>query len=171
MGNTTGIDWRYMPLKDRLFARVEVTDGCWYWKGPTSGGGYGKISVNREGRVVHRVCYELLVGPIPENLVLDHICRVKHCVNPSHLRAVDSRTNSVENSVSPMAVNAAKTHCVNGHELSGDNVKHESGVYKGWAYTRRHCLACRRLADRKRRARKRTALSPFTDSAEVRSDA
>jgi hypothetical protein len=69
----------------RLFAKVQKTDGCWLWQGSATADGYGEIW--RDGRLerVHRVAYELLVGPIPDGLFILHSCDTPNCVNPSHL--------------------------------------------------------------------------------------
>jgi hypothetical protein len=87
------------PIEDRLWERVAVDDdsGCWLWMGRVDDWGYGRISAGggkgRELRV-HRVAYELLVGPIPDGLVIDHLCLVKRCVYPDHLEPVTSEENS-----------------------------------------------------------------------------
>jgi len=123
---------------------------CWTWTGYTSGFGYGRVKLRSGAQRTanaHRVFYECLVGPIPDGLQLDHLCRVRNCVNPDHLEPVTQREN-VLRGVGLSAVNARKTHCSQGHPLSGDNLKIEvSG--------RRRCLACRREVDRRRDARRR----------------
>ena len=72
---------------DRFWAKVDKGIFCWDWLGGKSNG-YGRFWV--EGRLVqaHRWAYETMVGPIPEGLTLDHLCRVRYCVNPSHLEPV-----------------------------------------------------------------------------------
>ncbi len=82
------------PLGLRLFRRVERTDsGCWLWTGALNGG-YGRIH-HSPGRVLytHRAAYELLVGPVPEGMDLDHLCRNRACCNPDHLEPVTRREN------------------------------------------------------------------------------
>lgn len=73
---------------ERLWQRVEKGEGCWIWPDATNDAGYGQV--HHQGRVVyvHRLAYEQLVGPIPEGLVLDHLCRNTRCVNPAHLEPV-----------------------------------------------------------------------------------
>src|SRR3546814_10434391 len=83
-------------IMERLFERVmpiPVT-GCWIWEGSDSGNGYGKVSIGGRDCMFHRVVYELLVGPIPPDRVLDHRCRVRRCCNPDHLEPVTVRVNT-----------------------------------------------------------------------------
>jgi hypothetical protein len=100
---------------------VDPDTGCWVWQGMTNGRGYGRIM--RDGRLVaaHRVYYELEHGPVAEGLVLDHLCRNSLCVNATHLEPVTVRVNSLRGAGLP-AKNDAKTHCPQGHPLSGDNL-------------------------------------------------
>lgn len=67
---------------------------CWLWTGRPEGKGYGQIRVNNRAVMVHRFSYELLVGPIPDDLTIDHLCMVKLCVRPSHLEPVTSEENT-----------------------------------------------------------------------------
>ena len=89
--------------------------------------GYGTFGVptvdpHRHRTVlVHRYSYELFVGPIPRSLVIDHMCRVRHCVNPDHLRIVTRRINNLQNTVSHVALNPDKTHCPVGHLYDEEN--------------------------------------------------
>lgn len=69
-------------------------EACWQWQGCTNGTGYGQISLDAKMRYAHRLAYELMVGPIPEGLVIDHLCRNKGCVNPDHLEAVTTEVNN-----------------------------------------------------------------------------
>lgn len=114
----------------RFWRHVEITTGgCWLWTGSLSGKGYGRFhSGGRRGRSLraHRVAYELLVGPIPDGLQLDHVtawgCTSKACVNPAHLEPVTNRVN-VLRGVGPTAQNAAKTHCFRGHPFDDENTQ------------------------------------------------
>lgn len=110
---------------DRRFTdsiEPEPTSGCWLWAADAFASGYGRfwVSSQRKSWRAHRVSYERFVGPIPAGLTLDHLCRVKLCVNPAHLEAVTHRVNCLRG-ISQPAVNARKTHCKNGHLLSPDN--------------------------------------------------
>lgn len=111
---------------------------CWEWTASLRNG-YGQFGV-RAGHVVpaHRFAYEHLVGPIPDGMVIDHLCRNTRCVNPAHLEPVTNVEN-VMRGESPMARNARTTHCTHGHELVGANLYVDP---KG----RRQCRACRRAS-------------------------
>src|SRR5215831_2038423 len=81
-----------VPMIERLADKIMVGDDCWEWTAGKDRDGYGQLHVSRpEGDSsarAHRVVYELLVGPIPEGLTLDHLCRNRGCVKPSHLDPV-----------------------------------------------------------------------------------
>lgn len=119
---------------------------CWLWLGAMTKGGYGKVG--KPTRLTHRVAYELVVGPIPEGLQIDHLCRVRSCQNPAHMEPVTAHENQ-RRSRSVSGLNMAKTHCDAGHELSGDNlfVYPEDSARAG----RRACRACINRNARKRR--------------------
>ena len=82
-------------MADRFWAKVEKTANCWFWRAyidrKTGYGGFQVHRVKKEG--AHRVAYMLTIGPIPESLTIDHLCRIRHCVNPSHLEAVPIGVN------------------------------------------------------------------------------
>lgn len=129
----------------------EPMSGCWLWTGALSCG-YGVIGVNGRSMRAHRWSYERDKGPIPPELEIDHLCRVKCCVNPDHLEAVTHSVN-ISRTDSPAkgrAFQLAKTHCPQGHPYSGDNLY----VYKNI----RGCRACRDAAILKYRTKKRNAL-------------
>jgi hypothetical protein len=91
------------------------TVGCWDWLGTILGNGYGQFGTKGRRFLAHRFAYELAVGPIPDGLVIDHLCRNRRCVNPAHLEAVTDYVN-VHRSNAASALNALKTHCPRGHE-------------------------------------------------------
>lgn len=102
--------------------RVKVEkSGCHNFTGAIGSGGYGVIRFRDKIMYVHRYIWERDVGPIPEGMVVDHKCRNRACCNPDHLRVVTKRVNALENSTSPIAANATKTHCPKGHEYSLGN--------------------------------------------------
>ena len=110
-------------LYQRFWAKVNKTDTCWLWTASTIGG-YGAIYAGeRLGKnlLAHRVAYEMLVGPIPEGLYLDHLCRVTLCVNPNHLEPVTPRENLLRGE-NHAAKKSRQTECLRGHPLSGANL-------------------------------------------------
>lgn len=118
---------------------------CWLWTSTTGGNGkYGQFSVNGRFMAAHRFAYELLVGPIPEGLDLDHVkargCRSTLCVNPAHLEPVTRRENLLRGDTF-IAENAAKTHCPQGHPLAGGNLLASN-------LGRRQCRTCKQARDR-----------------------
>lgn len=116
----------------------EPNSGCWLWTGRPANGHqeYGALYFAGKNHYAHRVGWELYRGPIGAGMVLDHICRVPACVNPDHLRVVTQRQNTLENSLSVWAKNAAKTHCKYGHPLVGENIYSPPGT------THRNCREC-----------------------------
>lgn len=120
----------------KRLADVSKGDGCWIWPGHVDSDGYGRFRFGRRNWAAHRVSYEVHVGPISEGLVIDHICRVRRCIKPAHLRAVDRKTNALENSTSVSALAAQKTHCPRGHPYDGDNLSTGAGD--------RRCRTCDR---------------------------
>jgi hypothetical protein len=102
-------------LFERLEEKIDLTDpgGCWPWLG-TRPNGYGMVDVDGPMRKAHRVLYELVVGPVPGGLVLDHLCRNRACVNPDHLEPVTQRENALRG-IGPTAENARKRRCLHGH--------------------------------------------------------
>lgn len=139
-------------LPERIAKKISVdTDsGCWLWAGALSQG-YGSVSLDGRSQRAHRVVYKLLAGEIPDGLQLDHLCRVRRCVNPSHLEPVTNRENAIRG-VGWAGQHARKTHCVNGHEFSPEN------TYV-WARDprRRYCRACTRRHRLAHRAKLREA--------------
>lgn len=118
--------------------------GCWLWTGAKTSNGYGYLNTDGGRRLAHRFSYESLVGPIPAGLQLDHLCRVRHCVNPTHLEPVTQRENVLRGE-GLSAANARKTHCSRGHEYTPENTY----IY---AEGRRHCRPCALANARARRA-------------------
>lgn len=98
-----------------LLVRVEKSadpNGCWLWTGSITPKGYGLIRAGGRVQSVHRFAYEALVGPIPDGLQLDHLCRVRNCVNPDHLEPVTGRINQQRGLINQ---NAPKETCDKGH--------------------------------------------------------
>jgi hypothetical protein len=124
------------PPEVRFWAKVDKTGDCWIWTGARSYH-YGIFGVCKGlNAPAHRYAYELLVGPIPKGLVLDHLCKNPPCVNPAHLEPVTSVANVARGSGFGSR-NAAKTHCPKGHEYSPEN----TAVNSNGA---RYCRICHR---------------------------
>jgi len=132
-------------LEERFWAKVDRRgpDDCWEWRAYRRPNGYGQFDTLKVlgTNLAHRAAYLLLVGPIPAGLTLDHLCRNRGCVNPSHLEPVTAGEN-VLRGIGPTAANARRTHCIHGHPFSGGNLyMHPSG--------QRMCRTCRAGWDRK----------------------
>lgn len=135
---------RIVSVRERLEVRRAVDgNGCWNWMGHRDPDGYGRISIKRQARLVHRVSYEFYVGPIPAGLQLDHLCRNRACFNPEHLEPVTSLVNSRRSPIS----HAGKTHCPQGHPYDEVNTyvfrDRKSGK------DARRCRQCKRDAYRR----------------------
>lgn len=144
-----------MSAVARFWSHVDRTGECWEWTGCRDRDGYGITGKTFGTTRAHRVAYLLETGPVPDGLVIDHLCRNRGCVNPAHLEAVTNREN-LHRGETFNAINAAKTHCPRGHELVGDNLV-PSRLKRG----QRECLICSRESSRRniaaRRARERAA--------------
>lgn len=142
------------PPAVRFFVRVDHSSSvfaCWIWKGARTSNGYGSFNVGGQRTVpAHRFAYELLVGPIPEGLDLDHLCRVRHCVNPMHLEPVTNAENILRGEAPP-AVNARRDRCKRGHEFTPEN------TYTTGARGDRQCRTCRRERDHRNYLKKKAS--------------
>lgn len=168
---------KVIPVVDRLRLRsIEapclvkgILGPCRVWTGACDPKGYGMINNGPpEGKTVraHRIAYTILVGPIPDGLELDHLCRRRDCWNPDHLEPVTTAENSSRGR--SWTHQAAKTHCPKGHPFDVDNTYESNG--------KRHCRECRdssgRAYDmanrefRARRARERRAAKKVAKKGE-----
>ncbi len=141
-------------LPSAIVDRIDADGDCWEWTGAKHESGYGRYRMGgRDGRFwyVHRLVWELLVGPIPDGLHIDHLCRNRLCCNPDHLEPVTPAENTRR---SPSwNGESAKTHCPYGHPYSGDNLQTQ-GRRKHW----RRCAACHAQRNREYRERRRNAV-------------
>ena len=140
----------------RFWDRADKSGGpsaCWIWLGSRTGGKgkapYGVIrDASSKSFAAHRVAFELLNGPIPVDLTIDHLCRTPPCVNPAHMEPVSRAENTRRAPLVQAA--AAKTHCMRGHAFTPENT-YICG--KGW----RHCKLCQNATVRQYRAKQAAA--------------
>lgn len=145
-----------LALQERLdrHSIPEPNSGCWLWVGSISRNGYGRVNVrlpngHHAPRGAHRVSYELACGPVDGSLDIDHLCRTRCCINPSHLEPVTRSENlrRGDSAAVARARTALITSCPQGHPLSGDNL-YLSNEGK------RACRICRSAASRRYKASK-----------------
>jgi len=153
--STADIEWD-AEWSERFDKFVIFTEDHWLWIGAVDeSDGYGRFKAAGQSRRTHRLAYARWVGPLNDpdekKVIVDHKCRVRHCVNPEHLRLVTYRDNA-ENSDSPIAENMRKEVCERGHPFDQANTYTVKGG-KTWP-AGRACRACRREWMRDYRARK-----------------
>jgi hypothetical protein len=141
-----------MPLNttaEQRIARATSVDGngCWVWQRGRDGNGYGRIRFQGVAYPTHRFSYEVHRGPIPDGLVLDHLCRNILCCNPDHLEPVTQEEN-LKRGQAPNMVTHREGVCRRGHELTGHNVIHRGDG-------RIRCRECHNSGIRERRLMKR----------------
>lgn len=129
---------------------MPVTEsGCWLWMGYERPDQYGEFRIERKHQLTHRVSYELYRGSIPRHLQIDHLCRVRQCVNPEHLELVTQRVNILRGN-GASAKNPMKTQCPYGHVYDEANTNLQ--FYRG--RVKRRCRNCHRQKERVRYQRK-----------------
>jgi hypothetical protein len=133
-----------VPFEERFWARVEKTDACWLWTGGKSHDGYGSLNRTNGPKVrAHRASYEMFVGPIPEEMTVDHICFNTLCVNPEHLQLLSSADNARRQRLRLLGL------CSNGHKMTPENTYVRPGTDV------RRCKTCVRDRGREYRARQK----------------
>jgi len=151
-----GLSRTVMGLPVEIAGRLIITDmgyetPCLIWTGTIAENGYGVITINQKQYKVHRVTYAAAQGvdvaDLDPDLVIDHLCRVHECENASHAELVTDRIN-VLRGVSFAAENAAKTHCLRGHEFTPSNTRLTPAGY-------RVCRECKRISNAKHEANRR----------------
>jgi hypothetical protein len=124
-----------IPLKLEERTEFEPNTGCWLWTGALGPGGYGISWWPKQNSRAHRAMYESLRGPVPPGLVLDHLCRLRCCVNPWHMEPVTIGEN-VLRGVGRAAMQARQTACHLGHPFDEQNTYLWNG--------KRQCRTCQR---------------------------
>lgn len=104
------------PLPPTFWAKVEAAGDHWLWIGAIGTRGYGSFAIHGVSHLAHRLAYESVHGPIPQGLVIDHVCRVRPCVNPDHMEPVSIAVNSQRGK-------DAITHCPHGHCYTTTNTR------------------------------------------------
>lgn len=139
-----------LSIEDKFWSKVSKAEGgCWIWQGYIAETGYGRLNASGKTVYAHRASYEIHVGPIPEGLTIDHLCRVRACVNPDHLEVVTLKEN-IARSFAPSAIAARENICQRGHVLDDANVyMRNSG--------RRLCRTCNQMRRKLRTAEEKRA--------------
>jgi hypothetical protein len=144
----------YRTIPENRIAKLKKTsivmDGdCWMWTGPSNPGGYGTAAFEGQKTTAHRVLYQLIKGPIPEGMDLDHLCRNRLCVNPEHLEPVTRGENLTRGFMA--------RGCRNGHPATDDNI---SIVRRSDGSVELRCKICHRARNAAAK-RRRTKLGKF----------
>ncbi len=137
-------------VEQRFHSKYEVRweTGCWVWTGGLSNG-YGRLYAGSRSVYAHRYAHELVVGPIPEGLQIDHLCRIRRCVNPAHMEPVTQAENirrgaGYGNGLWKQGNHhmSRRSHCKAGHLFDAEN------THQPDPNGRRYCRACRRAKER-----------------------
>lgn len=134
---------------------IDPDTGCWLWTAGKGSRGYGQFFFDGSVVMAHRFAYAVLRGPIPDGLQIDHLCRVRHCVNPDHMEPVTPKENTLRGE-GVAARQARQTHCKRGHAFDDGNTARGT---KG----ERVCRACRRqyMIEYRRKHRGTSTASPL----------
>lgn len=122
-------------VEQRFWAKVDKTETCWLWTGWKNHKGYGYLTIAGKNVRAHRWAYEQLVGLIDGDLTVDHLCRVKECVNPAHMELVTREENSRRGSKGRAGT---ESHCAAGHAYTAET----SYINPTAKRPRRRCRIC-----------------------------
>jgi hypothetical protein len=153
---------RYLRGLEAQFAEYVAHDGptpsarpdlgpCWLWTGRINKMGYGVMSLENQPIYAHRWAYERSIGPIPDSLELDHLCRKPTCVNPTHLEPVTHRINTLRGE-SPPARFARRDSCSKGHGFTAENTFTRADNSRG-------CRTCDRERSRRSHLKRKARLA------------
>jgi len=138
--NLIKVEHSLEAIKKRFWDKVQKTEQCWIWIGALDAGGYGAVTIDNRRLRAHRVSFEWEQGTIHDGLVVDHLCRNRACVNPTHMEVVTPKINTARG-YSPPAINAYRTECAIGHPFDLFNTYIRTNG-------KRECRTCKK--DRKR---------------------
>ena len=133
-------------MPDRIWEKIEIGPKCWEWKAYRTPRGYGQVRFEGTMRRAHRVVYEHLKGPIPEGLLIDHLCRNRGCVRPSHLEPVEPVTNTRRGKVMKHGEDQAWCRKCGAEMYRSTN----SARARGWQWVCRPCFNARQQQRRSR---------------------
>jgi hypothetical protein len=131
---------------ERFWYKVNKTSTCWLWTAYIRKDGYADFRLHGK-QLAHRVSWQTINGPVPENHVLDHLCRKRSCVNPAHLEPVTQKENTMRGEGSAAGF-SNRTHCDNNHEFNEANTSYRSDKKS----PARRCSECQRIQSRKKYA-------------------
>lgn len=137
---------RVYATPPQFWSQIAAQGECWIWQGKASPNGYGQFGHG----FAHRWIYEFLIGEIPAGLELDHLCRVRNCVNPYHLDPVTHAENCRRTAGLKRGPYNVGSYCKNGHDRTPENTRITA---KGW----RTCIPCGREAVARHRSKQATA--------------
>jgi hypothetical protein len=134
-----------LPDLERLMRHVQKAERCWIWTGAKAAFGHGRTHVMKDGKwkgaQAHRAVYELLVGPIPEGLVLDHLCNNPSCVNPEHMKPCTQCENT-------QRAFKRRFTCKRGHPKIPENIYFRKSLTRGRVTPPEECRPCKQLLKR-----------------------